>query len=372
MGIFKKSITKKRETENLPKLRCPTQVGFLCDAEKIANAVSSGLESEDYSQLNQNLTKLTQNTEERTVFVFEHPSVTKNIYEIAICLLLSAFFLYYLLIGLCTFCFSSELQTNGAFFTIASSVVLIANAKIIIKHISTIRFKARFDVYEELLGYKSMEFVEDLAICSNQDIDVVVDDLQKAMKQKLIPQGHFSNGNRVFMVANGVYQRYAEKPAAYDRYFQQVLEERNRAKSRTKYICQLLETGEQYIQKLQGYASLVKDKALSSKIERMENLVSIIFHEIDIMPRQAQSLGIFLNYYLPTTEKLLDAYVSMAEKQVQVANITKTRQEIETAINTIIPAFERILEKLYEEQETDILSDIEAVELSMKQEELLR
>ena len=78
----------------------------------------------------------------------------------------------------------------------------------------------------------------------------------------------------------------------------------------------------------------------------------------------------FLNYYLPTTEKLLDAYVSLDEKQASGKNANQTRKEIEEAISTIVIAFEGILEKLYEEHEMDIASDIAAIELSMKQEGL--
>ena len=51
----------------------------------------------------------------------------------------------------------------------------------------------------------------------------------------------------------------------------------------------------------------------------------MIFHEIDVNPSQAQSLGVFLNYYLPTTEKLLDAYVSLDEKQASGKNANQTR-----------------------------------------------
>lgn len=371
MGIFEKIFARRKKPADFPELADLTQTGSLSDAEKIANLVSYGIESENYTELNQNLAALTQNAEERTAFVFEHPSVISSFYVIAICLLLVAFFLYSLFIGVCALRFSSELRAIGVFFTAVSAITLIINTKIIATHISAILFKARFDVYEELLGYKSMAFLEDIAICAKQDVNVVVNDLQKAIKLKLIPQGHFSSENHVFMVANRVYECYAEKPAVYDRYFQQLLKERQRVASHSAQITQILETGEQYIQKLKGYTTLVKDKALAGKIKKIESIVSVVFHEIDVAPSQAQSLGVFLNYYLPTTEKLLEAYVSMEEKQVQVANIRKTRQEIETAINTIIPAFERILEKLYEEQEMDVLSDIEAVELSMRQEELL-
>ena len=370
MEIFKILFSKKKEHSDELEVVAQTNTSYLGEAEQIANVVSAGLESENYSGINQQLAQFTQKDEERKVFVFVHPGVISRFYAITICVLFSMPFVYYLFIGVGTLRFSSELQSLGMFYVGVSVIALVVNAAIISRLVSAIKFKSRFDLYEELLGYRSLEFVDDLAFCSNQKAEIVVKDLQRATKLKLIPQGHFSNENRAFMVSNEVYNRYMEKPAVYDRYFQKQIEERKRVKARTIRIRQLMELGEQYVQKLNGYTVIVKDKALSRKIGRMENLVSMIFHEIDVNPNQAQSLGVFLNYYLPTTEKLLDAYVTMGEKQESVKSITQTRKEIEEAINTIVSAFEGILEKLYEEQDMDITSDIAAIELSMKQEGL--
>ena len=116
---------------------------------------------------------------------------------------------------------SSDLQT-------IAKVIRRINAVMVSKLISSIRFKSRFDVYKEQLGYKGWEFVEDLAIYAKQKEAMVVKDLQRAIKCKLIPQGHFSRENRVFMVSNIVYDRYMEKSAEYDRYFQKMIEEKHR------------------------------------------------------------------------------------------------------------------------------------------------
>jgi hypothetical protein len=132
-----------------------------------------------------------------------------------------------------------------------------------------------------------------------------------------------------------------------------------------------MEMGERYIQKIHGYSSLIKEKSISREIRKIENIVSMIFHEIDVNPSQSQSLGMFLHYYLPTTEKLLDAYVAIDEKKSSGKNGMQTKGEIEEAISAIVVAFEAILEKLYEEYEMDIASDIATMELSMKQEGLI-
>lgn len=374
MGIFNKIFSRKENnTVNALEVVDSTTAGYMDEAEKIANVVAVGLEKENYSGMNEQLSRIAQKDEEKEVYIFEHPEIVSRYYAIVILTCISLAFVYYLFIGVGTVCLSTtvELGFVGSLFVMASIVGLVVNIILISKLVFAIRFKKRFDVYEELLGYKSLEFVEDIAICSKQKEELVIKDLNHAIKCRLIPHGHFSRENLVFMMSNDIYDRYMEKPAVYDRYFQKMIEERHRIKSRTSRISKIMETGEQYIEKIHGYGSLIKEKNVSKKIVRMEHIVSMIFHEIDVNPNQAESLGVFLNYYLPTTEKLLDAYVTLDEKQASGKNANKTRKEIEDAITTIIIAFEGVLEKLYEEHEMDISSDVAALELSMKQEGLL-
>lgn len=371
MGMFGKLFSKKRSDSGTElEVTEATNTGYLGEAERIANAVAAGLETENYSGMNRQLATIAQQEEKKEIYVFEHPGVNWKFFAITLCVLLSIAFTYFLFIGVSTAYLSADHFSVGMFIAGISGTGLFINISLISSYTSSIRYKSRFDIYDELLGYRSIEFVEDLAFCSKKKEALVIKDLQRATKLKLIPQGHFSKDNIVFMVSDDVYGRYIEKPAVYDRYFQKELEERRRVKSRTKRISQIMETGNQCIEKIHGFGALIKDKTVSKKIVRMENVVSMIFHEIDANPNQAQSLGVFLNYYLPTTEKLLDAYVTIGEKQASDKNSAKAKEEIEDALNIIVTAFEGILEKLYEEQEMDIASDIAAMELSMKQEGL--
>jgi 5-bromo-4-chloroindolyl phosphate hydrolysis protein len=141
-------------------------------------------------------------------------------------------------------------------------------------------------------------------------------------------------------------------------------------KDRTDEIKEVIEKGNKYIEKIHDSNVIIKDKYVTRQLDKMETIVSTIFHEVDVNPSQADSLGMFLNYYLPTTEKLLDAYITIGEKQVTGKNLSKTQKEIEESLETIIVAFENILEKMYEAHEMDIASDIAAMEIMMKQEGL--
>lgn len=371
MGLFDNLLSKKSNgSASEIKVLSASETDHLGEAEQIANVVIAGLESENYSGMNRQLTTMVPTAQSKVEYVFDHPGVVDTFVAMTICIVMTLVYFYFLFIGSTTSFFSKEYFTVGTLIAGVSLAILFVNICLVARFVSVIKHKTRFDIYNQLLGFKSLEFIEDLAICSKQNEPTVIKDLQQAVKQKLIPQGHFSRDNLVFMVSDKVYDKYMEKPAVYDRYFQKKIEERRRVKSRTKRINQIMKAGEQYIKNLNDFKTLVKDKTVSRKIERLENVVSMIFHEIDVNPSQAQSLGVFLNYYLPTTEKLLDAYVSITEHKIVVSNLSTAKKEIEESLNTIIRSFEGILEKLYEEYEMDISSDIATMELVMKKEGL--
>lgn len=374
MRLFNKLLLRKKAlSSNELEVTPSTKDGYIGEVERLANVVSAGLETENYSGMNKQLSIIAEKDEEKEVYVFEHPGVISRYYASVILIVFFACFAYFFIIGVGTSVLSNDVELNysGIVLIGVSSIVLLTNIVLVIKLIMAIKFERRYEIYEELLGYKNWEFVEDIAVCAKQKEILVIQDLEHAIKQKLIPQGHLSRENHVLMVSNEVYNRYMEKPVVFDRYFQKIIEERRRVKSRTKQINQIMETGEKYIEKMRGYESLIKEKKVSREINRMEHVVSKIFRELDVNPNQVNLLGVFLNYYLPTTEKLLEAYVTIDENRENGKKATQTRKEIEEAIGTIIVAFEGILEKLYEECEMDIATDIAAMELSMKQDGLV-
>lgn len=371
MGLFDNLFSKKNNGSSAEIELTPAKgTGYLGNAEQMANVVIAGLESENYAEMNQQLTSMAPTEQGRVEYIFDIPNLVGTFIAMILCIVTTLIYFYFLFVGAATAFFSTEFFSVGIIISGVSLVILSVNVYLIIRFVAAVKHRMRFDIYTELLGFKSLEFVEDLALCSKQKEPTVIKDLNWAVKQKLIPQGHFSDDNLVFMVSDKVYNKYMEKPVVYDRYFRKQLEERHRVKSRTELINQIMETGEQYIKKLNGFKTMVKDKNVSRKIERLSNVVSMIFHEIDVNPSQVNSLGVFLNYYLPTTEKLLDTYVSITEKKTATSNLTTAKKEIEESLNTIIRSFESILEKLYEEYEMDIASDISAMETVMKKEGL--
>jgi methyl-accepting chemotaxis protein len=85
-----------------------------------------------------------------------------------------------------------------------------------------------------------------------------------------------------------------------------------------------------------------------------------IFAQIKKDPSSADELQKLMDYYLPTTKKLLNAYVELYS-QPDLDNIRQTKREIETAIDTINEAFKNLLDSMFQDMAWDISSDISVI-----------
>ena len=153
--------------------------------------------------------------------------------------------------------------------------------------------------------------------------------MKYAIKRKLIPEGHFGTDQMIILMSDDTYTKYQMHQTEFDRYYRKQLEERVRMEERSENIQSILNQGNIYIQAIRDSNAIIKDKEISQKLDKMEQIVTTIFHEVDINPGQAGKLGKFLSYYLPTMDKLLKAYIELGEKNVIGSNARKMRKEIE-------------------------------------------
>ena len=79
-----------------------------------------------------------------------------------------------------------------------------------------------------------------------------------------------------------------------------------------------------------------------------------------------------MDYYLPTTVNLLDAYEEMVSQPVQGENIRNSKKEIEDTLDTLNIAFEKILDSIFQNEAWDISSDISVLHTILAQEGLTR
>ena len=118
---------------------------------------------------------------------------------------------------------------------------------------------------------------------------------------------------------------------------------------------------------------LFPDKASTgalADIDRLEDLSAKIFAQVKADPKKLPQIRKFMDYYLPTTLKLLNAYDRMGAQGVSGGNIGSTMQRVESMMSTIVAAFEKQLDMLFGSEAMDISTDITVLENMMKQEGL--
>lgn len=112
----------------------------------------------------------------------------------------------------------------------------------------------------------------------------------------------------------------------------------------------------------------ISDPKLSEQINDLESTTAKILDHVISSPEKLPQIWKFMNYYLPTTLKLLNAYDRMDATGASGTNIDGTKGKIGEMLGTICVAFSRQLDALYGEEALDISADITVMEQMLQQE----
>ena len=114
----------------------------------------------------------------------------------------------------------------------------------------------------------------------------------------------------------------------------------------------------------------IEDKAISDKIDRMEEHTRNIFEYVTDHPDSMPQIRTFLNYYLPTTLKLLESYSRIERVGVAGENMKKSKENIERIMDLLVVGFEQQVDQLFRNESIDISSDISVLETMMAKDGL--
>ena len=114
----------------------------------------------------------------------------------------------------------------------------------------------------------------------------------------------------------------------------------------------------------------IEDPTISAQIDHLEEITQKIIAHVVENPQKLHQIRRFMNYYLPTTLKLLNAYDRMDEAGVAGTNIDGTMGRIETIMDAIVTAFDRQLDALFGDVALDISTDITVMEQMLAREGL--
>lgn len=144
-----------------------------------------------------------------------------------------------------------------------------------------------------------------------------------------------------------------------------VVEEEEAPNSGDEEVNRQILEGRAALRSLKESAKSIDRPGVTAALERMIAAGEKIFKTVEQQPREALQVRKFMNYYLPTSVKLLEHYRSLQETGGQGENIQGAMGRIEASLEMIAAAFEKQLDRLYADDQLDITAEIRALETMM-------
>lgn len=232
----------------------------------------------------------------------------------------------------------------------------------------------RFRKYVHVLRGREYCNVSELSQRMGMDEKKTVKDLERMIRKGWFRQGHLDEKGTCFMVTENAWNQYRE---LMDRVKREEYEKEAARKERVENgkrmgpeVQKILEAGDDYVRRIREANDAIPGREISEKISRMETLVDRIFDRVQQNPGSMDEIGKLMDYYLPTTMKLLEAYQEMDSQPVQGDNIVSSKKEIEMTLDTLNVAFEKLLDDLFQNTAWDLSSDISVLNTILAQEGL--
>ncbi|MBQ1255809.1 MAG: 5-bromo-4-chloroindolyl phosphate hydrolysis family protein [Clostridia bacterium] len=117
---------------------------------------------------------------------------------------------------------------------------------------------------------------------------------------------------------------------------------------------------------------MIDDENVSGKIDRIEEITHAIFDLVSGKPERRREIDTFMDYYLPTTLKLLKQYALLEQQTIPGENILSSKARIEGILDKLVQGFEKQLDILFKSDAVDITSDIKTLEKMLEMDGLNR
>lgn len=249
--------------------------------------------------------------------------------------------------------------------------------------------------YVQICGKNAYVDIDVLAAHTGQKVRKVLNDVKQMIRIGIFPEGHLDDEQAVLMLSDSVFQEYIalQKQRKALEIEQKVAAMKNKNKKKSKDsepitaeavnaeeveehsdpdIAQMIRDGKGFIKRIRTANDEIPGEVISNKLYELERLLEEIFARVKERPQEKEQLRKFMNYYLPTTLKLVEAYAEFDRVSVPGEDILSAKIEIEKALDTINQAFGELLNKLFKATVFDVTTDAQVLQTMLAKEGLTK
>ncbi len=236
----------------------------------------------------------------------------------------------------------------------------------------------RFGRIRAIIGNRESINLTKLAAASNEKLKNVRKDVQK-----LIDNGEFGEYAYIDLGTNNFMRSpYAEpdEPEQFDfrKVYGDVLKKEKKEPAAASEEISTENTSKEadsddfgkIISEIRRLNDEIADEQVSERIYRIEEHTKNIFEYVTDHPESMPQIRTFMNYYLPTTLKLLESYSRIERVGVAGENMKQSKEKIESILDLLAIGFEQQVDQLFKNESIDISSDITVLEKMMQKDGL--
>lgn len=297
---------------------------------------------------------------------------------------------------------------------ILNAVIVIAiNVGLFAWSFSRFKLLKSFETYKHILGTRESCTVDELSSQTSKPADAVVKSLRKMIAKGFFKQGHINDRASFLMVTDAEYALYrrgleaayeydeqdgegeggSSAPAGseYARAYAVGAADAGRRRSAPESISKskkgkdgtaevelsprvraVLKRGDDFMAEIRSQNAAIPGEEVTRKIDQIELVLNSIFSRAKEHPEVVDELDRLMDYYLPTTVKLLDAYRDLDAQPIQGGNIAKSKRDIEETLDALNVAFEKLLDSIFDDVAWDISTDVSVLQTVLAQEGLTK
>ena len=126
--------------------------------------------------------------------------------------------------------------------------------------------------------------------------------------------------------------------------------------------------GAEYMAALDQVQDSLTEEDVREKLVRLDTVLESLFDTLRKHPEQLSEMERFMEYYLPTTMKLVTTYHEFSMVEFPGENIRDAKKEIRQTLDTINRAFEKLLDDMYQDTAFDVMTDASALQSMLARE----
>lgn len=237
--------------------------------------------------------------------------------------------------------------------------------------------------YIELIGNKTYINISNLAMLTGESPKRLIENLKKIIRQGIFPEAHLDAEEKCLIMTNQSYREYLSimqerknlELTGTQQMQKNALEMNSEAASlseedRKKWY-DMINDGQEYVEKLRALNEDIEGEQISIKLSKLESLLQSIFNRIREKPGETSQMHKFMEYYLPTTLKLVQTYKEFDSVIDPDRDVLSAKLEIESTLDTINQAFSELLNKLFRSSVYDASTDAQVLQTMLAKEGLV-